>query len=182
MQSTVEFPEDVIPLFEAALLAPSSFNLQHWLFVLIENKTTIKLLLEDTKLSPDDFTPKYLVVVCGDLYSWRDVDNCSKHLDQEQLENARKKSSIVYSEHPTTQRDEVFRSCGLGITNFLWKAEQQGFNHMFIQNIDHDLIRREINLPTDKVLVDIFALDKNMGKNTQFETKNIDDMLINDSW
>lgn len=53
---------------------------------------------------------------------------------------------------------------------------------MFIQNIDHDLIRREINLPTDKVLVDIFALDKNMGKNTQFETNNIDDMLINDSW
>lgn len=90
MQSTVEFPEDVIPLFEAALLAPSSFNLQHWLFVLIENKTTIKLLLENAKLSSDDFAPKYLVVVCGDLYSWRDVDNCSKHLDQEQLENARK--------------------------------------------------------------------------------------------
>lgn len=116
--------------------APSSFNLQHWRFLVITEDELKSSLAVTTLLSNRERVLKspVSVVILGDIEAHRDLsdildecvaaDTLARSVADEWLAFATK----LYSEVPALAREEAIRSCSLAAMTFMLSAASRGFS------------------------------------------------------
>ncbi len=149
-------------LLNAARLAPTSFNIQHWRFVLIKDPT-LRQRIRDLAWNQAQITDASMVIVlCGDNQAWQKhperywqdlPDQATRELMVSMLQD-------FYRDRPQLQRDEVMRSVGLAAQTLMLTAQELGYAACPMIGFDHDAVGQLINLPSDHVVGMIVAIGK----------------------
>lgn len=151
-------------LLNAALQAPTAFNLQHWRFVVVsdpELRRQIRAVAWDQAQVTD---ASLLVILCADLGAWRkQPERLWKGAPQAVQDILLPAIQQYYTGREQVQRDEAMRSCGLAGMTLMLAAKELGYDSCPMDGFDFDAVARLIGLPEDHVISFMVAI----GKGTQ---------------
>jgi nitroreductase len=145
--------DEISKLLEAAILSPTSYNIQNWRFVIITEQDLKDRLLGLSWGQKQVSEASLVIVLCADLKSWnKNPERYWINIPEEQrkfLVNAIKSS---YNERPQIQRDEAMRSCGIAAQTLMLAAKSMGYDTCPMEGFDFDAVSKLINLPEDHLI------------------------------
>jgi nitroreductase len=153
--------DDEKKLFEAAIQAPTSFNIQHWRFVVVRDKA---LRTEMRKLGNDQAQitdSSLLVIMTADTKAWQ--KNPSRYWAQAPKEVADLLVGWMGPFHDGRdwlQRDEAQRSIGMAMQTLMLAAKGIGLDSCPMIGFDIEAVAKLINLPADHVMGPMVAIGK----------------------
>ena len=153
--------DDEKKLFEAAIQAPTSFNIQHWRFVVVRDKA---LRAEMRKLGNDQAQitdASLLVLMTADMKAWQ--KDPSRYWTQAPKEVADLLVGWMGPFHDGRewlQRDEAQRSIGMAMQTLMLAAKGIGLDSCPMIGFDIDAVTKLINLPADHVMGPMVAIGK----------------------
>ena len=156
--------DEIRTLLNAALQAPTAFNLQHWRFVVVrdpELRRQIRAVAWDQAQVTD---ASLLVILCADLGAWhKQPERLWKDAPQAVQDILVPAIQQYYTGREQVQRDEAMRSCGLAGMTLMLAAKDLGYDSCPMDGFDFDAVARLIGLPEDHVISFMVAI----GKGTQ---------------
>lgn len=117
---------ELAALFAAAIESPSSFNLQHWRFVVVRDPARLQRLAELAWGQRQVATASAVVIVFGHLKAHRDAPAIYADAPEALRERVVPLISGFYQGNPQLQRDEAIRSGSLAAMTFMLAAEAHG--------------------------------------------------------
>jgi nitroreductase len=151
-------------LISAAFLAPTSFNLQHFRFIDVQDKDKQQTLLSAAGNWADEGEPEFVIALCGDNNSWQKAANFAKHVSDEFVEMSQQKATMVYSNNEITRRDEVNRTNGFAFTNMLVKAHHLGLGSRVLEIDSPSSVTDLLNISDAYSLSAVVVFDKALVK------------------
>jgi len=160
-----KLPEaDLNKLLQTTLLAPTSFNIQHWRLIRITDvqlRTQIREVAWDQQQVTD---ASELIIFCGDVGAW---DNQPQRYwcdapeeDQQVIVNM---LGDFYRGRDFLQRDEAIRSCAIAAQTLMLASHAMGYGSCPMIGFDFDKVAELIKLPAEHVI----AMMVTIGKATQ---------------
>lgn len=153
--------EETRTLFEAAMSAPTAFNIQHWRFVVVsdpELRAKIRAVAWDQAQVTD---ASLLVIMTGDANAWKkDPARYWKNAPGEVRDFLVPAIHQYYDGKPQVQRDEVMRSCGLAGMALMLAAKSLGLESCPMDGFDFDAVGKLIGLPEDHVISFMIAIGR----------------------
>jgi nitroreductase len=153
--------EEIAQLIELAKLAPSSFNMQNYRFVLVrdpELRKQIRAVAWDQTQVTD---ASLLVILCADLTAH--LNNPQRywaHAPQEVQDILVPALTPFYDGKPTLIRDEAMRSTGFAGMTLMLAARDMGYDSCPMIGFDAEAVAKLIKLPGDHVLSFMLAIGK----------------------
>ncbi len=141
-------------LFGAAILSPTSFNIQNWRFVAVTDPL-VKAELRQAGWGQAQFTDCSVVVfVCGDRDAYREqperywvnADPAARGYILPAIQGA-------YGGNEQLRRDENLRSGGLAAQTIMLAAKAMGYDSCPMVGFDFAAVARIINLPPEHDIV-----------------------------
>jgi len=121
--SDVELKE----LFGEVTLSPSSFNLQHWIFIAVKDSEQKKLLKEAAWGQQQVEDCSVAILVCGKLDAHKDAPEIYKNAPKEVQEGLLPMINNIYEGKEQLQRDEAIRSASLAAMTLMYAAKNRGW-------------------------------------------------------
>ncbi len=161
-------PNHVMPIeTEQQLLtltqhAPTSFNIQHWRFVLAKNTELRQQIHAAAWQQAQILEASLVVIICADTQAWQ------KQPERywRNLPDADTRAFMVnaltdfYNERPTLQRDEALRSVGMAAQTLMLAAQALGYDSCPMIGFDADKVAQLIQLPADHLVGMIVSIGK----------------------
>ena len=153
--------DDEKKLFEAAIQAPTSFNIQHWRFVVVRDKdlrTELRKLGNDQAQITDS---SLLVIMTADMKAWQ--KNPARYWTEAPKEVADLLVGWMGPFHDGRewlQRDEAQRSIGMAMQTLMLAAKGIGLDSCPMIGFDIEAVAKLINLPADHVMGPMVAIGK----------------------
>jgi nitroreductase len=155
---------EIRQLMEAALQAPTAFNIQNWRFVTVldpEVRKQIRAVAWDQAQVTD---ASLLIVLCADKDSWKkDAARYWKNAPQPVQDFLVPAIGQYYAGRDQVQRDECMRSCGMAGMTIMLAAKAMGYDSCPMDGFDFDAVAKIIKLPEDHVINFMISV----GKGTQ---------------
>lgn len=161
--SAHKMPEEVEKkLFEATLQAPTSFNIQHWRFVVVRDSTLRERIRKEFGNDQAQMTDASLLVIfTADTKAW-------KKEPQRYWQNAPKDVADLlvgwmgpfHEGRDWLQRDEAQRSIGMAMQTFMLAAKDLGYESCPMIGYDIEAVAELISLPDDHVMGPMVAVGK----------------------
>ncbi len=153
--------EDKKRLLSLALLSPSSFNIQNWRFVMVDDPQ-VRQQLKAAAWNQDQVTDaSLLVVLCANLNSWAEQPERYWQTAPEEVRNFLVTAIInFYKDKPQTQRDEAMRSCGIAAQTLMIAAKSLGYDSCPMVGFDPEEVANIIHLPENHVIGLMVAIGK----------------------
>lgn len=155
---------EIRQLMEAALQAPTAFNIQNWRFVTVldpEVRKQIRAVAWDQAQVTDS---SLLIVLCADKDAWKkDAARYWKNAPQPVQDFLVPAIGQYYEGREQVQRDECMRSCGMAGMTIMLAAKAMGYDSCPMDGFDFDAVAKIIKLPEDHVISFMIAV----GKGTQ---------------
>jgi nitroreductase len=155
---------EIRQLMEAALQAPTAFNIQHWRFVTVldpEVRKQIRAVAWDQAQVTES---SLLIVLCADKDAWKkDAARYWKNAPQPVQDFLVPAIGQYYEGRDQVQRDECMRSCGMAGMTIMLAAKAMGYDSCPMDGFDFDAVAKIIQLPEDHVISFMIAV----GKGTQ---------------
>ncbi len=153
--------EETDRLITLAKLAPTSFNMQNYRFVIVndpELRREIRAVAWDQAQVTD---ASLLVILCADLTAHaNDPQRYWAHAPQEVQDILVPALTPFYEGKPTLIRDEAMRSTGFAGMTLMLAARGMGYDSCPMIGFDADAVARLIRLPEDHALSFILAIGK----------------------
>jgi nitroreductase len=149
-------------LFETMIQAPTSFNIQHWRFVVLrdpELRAKIRKELGNDQAQMTDAS--LLVLFTGDTKAWQKNP-------QRYWANAPKEVADLlvgwmgpfHEGREWLQRDEAQRSIGMAMQTLMLAAQELGYQSCPMIGFEVEKVAELINLPEDHVMGPMVAIGK----------------------
>ena len=155
---------EIRQLLEAAMQAPTAFNIQHWRFVTVidpEVRKQIRAVAWDQAQVTDS---SLLIVLCADKDAWKkDAPRYWVNAPQPVQDFLVPAIGQYYEGRDQVQRDECMRSCGLAGMTIMLAAKAMGYDSCPMDGFDFDAVAKIIKLPEAHVISFMIAV----GKGTQ---------------
>ena len=152
---------EIRQLLEAAMQAPTAFNIQNWRFVTVidpEVRKQIRAVAWDQAQVTD---ASLLIVLCADKDAWKkEAARYWKNAPQPVQDFLVPAIGQYYEGRDQVQRDECMRSCGLAGMTLMLAAKAMGYDSCPMDGFDFDAVARIINLPGDHVISFMIAIGK----------------------
>ena len=115
-------------IFDDVLLCPSSFNLQHWQFVVVRDQARKDALrpLSFGQAQVQDCAA--VVLVCGRLDAWQDAPRIYAEAPQALRDKALPTIPAAYGDKPAAQREEAVRSGSMAAMALMYAAKDRGWD------------------------------------------------------
>jgi len=153
--------DDEKKLFEAAIQAPTSFNIQHWRFVVVRDKA---LRAEMRKLGNDQTQitdSSLLVIMTADMKAWqKDPSRYWVQAPKEVADLLVGWMGPFHDGRDWLQRDEAQRSIGMAMQTLMLAAKGIGLDSCPMIGFDIEAVAKLINLPADHVMGPMVAIGK----------------------
>ncbi|MEM1027153.1 MAG: nitroreductase family protein [Planctomycetota bacterium] len=153
--------EEIDKLFEAAIQSPTSFNIQHWRFVLVrdpELRKQIRVVGNDQAQMTD---ASILVVMTADMKAWeKSPERYWQNAPKEVADLLVGWMGPFHEGRDFLQRDEANRSMGMAMQTLMLAAKGMGYDSCPMIGFDFDPVAELINLPEDHVLGPMVAIGK----------------------
>ena len=153
-------------LVRAAMLSPTSFNLQHWRFIVLVDRS-LRQRVRDSSSATRIRDETVLLALVGHLDAWEQAPVYAAHLGPEMQRQAAGKSHAVYGDQPLAQRDEALRSCGLALQTLTDAARERNWSCRALWPREPEALSHHLGLDDRFVLAAVVALDRaNTDANT----------------
>lgn len=159
-----QMPEDVEhQLLNATRLSPTSFNIQHWRFLLLKDeqlRKSVRAVAWDQSQITD---ASLVVIICGDIQAWQDQpEQYWRNLPEAHQASIVNMLKQFYQNQPQKQYDEVLRSIGIAAQTLMLSAQALGYESCPMVGFDADKIAELIKLPEHHKIGMIVAIGKGM--------------------
>jgi nitroreductase len=154
--------EEETKLLEAAIQAPTSFNIQHWRFVIVRDPDLRKKIRAEFGNDQAQMTDaSLLILMTADTKAWqknpeRYWQNAPKEVN-ELLVNWMKP---FHEGREWLQRDEAQRSIGMAMQTLMLAAKAMGYESCPMIGFEIEKVAELINLPDDHVMGAMVAIGK----------------------
>ncbi len=153
--------DEIRKLMEAAMQAPTSFNIQHWRFVLVRDqalRTKIRAAANDQAQVTD---ASLLIVLTADVKAWaKSPERYWRDAPPDVAKMLVNWMGPFYEGKEQLQRDEAMRSCGLAGQTIMLAAKAMGYDSCPMIGFDPVQVAELINLPEDHVVSFMIAVGK----------------------
>lgn len=152
---------EIARLIELAKLAPSSFNMQNYRFVLVRDPELRKQIRAVAWNQAQVTDASLLVILCADLKAH--VKNPARywsHAPQEVQDILVPALTPFYAGKPQLIRDEAMRSTGFAGMTLMLAARELGYDSCPMVGFDAEAVAKLINLPADYALSFMLATGK----------------------
>ena len=150
-------------LFEQVVLTPSSFNLQHWRFVVVrgaENKAKLRQAAMDQEQVEQ---ASATLVVIGKLDAHTDAATIYADTPPEVRDDLVPMIEQFYADKPQLQRDEAVRSVSLAAMTLMFAASDMGYATSPMIGFDPQAVGDLIGLDANHIPVLLIAIGKQVG-------------------
>ncbi len=176
--------DEINKLMEAAIQSPTSFNIQHWRFVLVRDKETREQLRAAAYNQAQVADASLLIVLTADLEAHgKEPDRYWRNSPPEVAEKLVKMLFGLYDKKPQLQRDEAMRSMGIAAQTIMLAAKDMGYDTGALVGYDPDKVAEIINLPEDHILGMMIVVGKAKqgawGKPGQL---SLEDVIVHDKF
>ncbi len=155
--------EQLKQIFSATVLSPSSFNLQHWSFV-VTRDTELKKELQTASWGQQQVADSSAVVlVCGKLDAHNDVAELWPGMPDEVLQKIDGTSQQIYGGSEQMQRDEAIRGASLAAMSLMYAATDQGIESGPMIGFDPQAITTILEIPDNFIPVIMIVLGSGTG-------------------
>ena len=177
--------EEERKLFEAMILAPTSFNIQHWRFVVVrdpELRAKIRTELGNDQAQMTDAS--LLVIFTADVKAWqKDPARYWANAPKEVADLLVGWMGPFHEGREWLQRDEAQRSIGMAMQTLMLAATAMGYESCPMIGFDIDAVGKLINLPDDHGMGPMVAI----GRGTKDSWPKpgqlpLDDLVFEDSF
>jgi nitroreductase len=154
--------EEETKLLEAAIQAPTSFNIQHWRFVVVRDpELRRKIRTEHGNDQAQMTDASLLVIVTGDVKAWsREPSRYWANAPKEVADLLVGWMGPFHEGRDWLQRDEAQRSIGMAMQTIMLAAKAMGYDSCPMIGFDIDKVAELINLPEDHVMGPMVAIGK----------------------
>lgn len=157
----VEIPEaELKRMLELAASAPSSWNLQHWRFLVIREEANKQKLLPLAFNQQQVADASVVVIVLGDLQANLAAPDIYAGAAPEIRETMIGQINGAYANNPQLARDEAIRNGSLAAMQLMLAAKALGYDSVPMGGYDHDGVIREFNIPDRYLPVMIIPIGK----------------------
>lgn len=176
--------EEKLQLLETAIQAPTAFNIQHWRFVVVEDKELRQKIREVSWNQAQVTDSSMFIILCADTAAWKkNPERYWRNAPQEVQDFMLPAIHDYYDGKPQVQRDEAMRSCGIVAQTLMLAAKTMGYDSCPMDGFDFDAVGKLINLPDDHVIAMYVAI----GKGTKPAREKggqlpLEEVVINDSF
>lgn len=150
-------------LFSRVVLSPSSFNLQHWRFVVIRDKQRKAELRRAAHDQKQVETASAVIVVLGKLNAHEDAPAVFSGTPESTQTVLLPMISRFYEGKPQLQRDEAIRSASLAAMTLMLGAVDMGYATCPMIGFDPDAVGRLIDLDDQHIPVMLVVMGKPIG-------------------
>ena len=144
---------EIRTLMSASLRSPTSFNIQHWRFVLVRDPELRQRIRELAWNQAQVTDASLLILICGDQQAWNKQPErywaTAPAAAREFLVGAILK---IYRDAEQLQRDEVMRSAGIASQTLMLRAKSLGYDSCPMVGFDFEKVAELINLPDDHLI------------------------------
>ncbi|MCE2928338.1 MAG: nitroreductase family protein [Candidatus Caenarcaniphilales bacterium] len=145
--------KEISDLISAAILSPTSFNIQNWRFVVV----TDKALREDMKAAAwgqaQVTDASIVILLCADLKAWaKEPSRYWRNAPQQAQDTMVPMIGKFYENNDQLQRDEAMRSVGMAAQTIMLAAKAMEYDTCPMIGFDPAQVAQLINLPQDHVI------------------------------
>ena len=152
---------DVEKLLEAALQSPTSFNIQHWRFVVVRDPELRKQIRAAGNDQTQMTDSSLLILMTGDVLAWKkDPQRYWKNAPKEVADLLVNWMGPFHEGKDQLQRDEAQRSIGMAMQTLMLAAKAMGYESCPMIGFDHEAVAKLINLPGDHCMGPMVAIGK----------------------
>ena len=152
--------EEELKLLEATIQAPTSFNIQHWRFVILRDsalRAKIRAELGNDQLQITDAS--LLVLFTADVKAWnKNPERYCASAPKEVADMLINMITSFYDGRETLQRDEAQRSIGIAMQTLMLAAQNLGYQSCPMMGFDYEKMAELINLPDGYVIGPMVAI------------------------
>ena len=154
--------EEETKILEAAIQTPTSFNIQHWRFVIIRNPALRQKIRTEFGNDQAQMTDaSLLIVMTADTMAWaKEPDRYWQNAPKEVCDLLVNWMGPFHEGREWLQRDEAQRSIGLAMQTIMLSAKAMGYDSCPMIGFDIDKVAELINLPDDHVMGPMVAIGK----------------------
>jgi nitroreductase len=154
-------PEHERQLLEAALLSPTSFNIQHWRFIIAKDPAVKKQLRAAAFNQAQVEEAQLTIVLCADLHAWnREPERYYREAPEKTRNYLVPMLQNIYRDKPEMMRDEAMRSVGIAAQTLMLGAKALGYDSGALVGFDPAKVAEIIRLPDDHVIGMILVIGK----------------------
>lgn len=152
---------EVARLVQLAKLAPSSFNMQNYRFVLVRDPELRKQIRSVAWDQAQVTDASLLVILCADLSAHaKNPQRYWSHAPKEVQDILVPALTPFYEGKPQLIRDEAMRSTGLAGMTLMLAARGLGYDSCPMVGFEAEAVANLINLPADYALSFMIAIGK----------------------
>lgn len=165
-------------LLEHAILAPTSFNIQNWRFVVVKDNTKRAEIRKAAWDQAHVTDASMLIVLVANLKSWEQgTERYWKDAPPEVGSMMIGMTKEFYQGKEQLQRDEAMRSVGIAAQTIMLTARAMGYDSCPMIGFEPDAVTRIINLPEDHVIGMLVVVGKKTsephGRNGQLALEEV---------
>lgn len=138
---------ELAAIFDEVVLSPSSFNMQHWQFVVVRDEARKQALRKLSYGQAQVGQCAAAVLVCGRLDAHLDADRIYAGEGQAARDKYVPMIKGVYHDQPTLQREEAIRSGALAAMSLMYAARNRGWDSGPMIGFDAQKVAALLELP-----------------------------------
>jgi len=140
-------------MMKTVLLSPTSYNIQHWRFVRIQDRNLRAQIQEAAWGQAQVSEASELIVICADINAWKDrPERYWAEADAATQDTLLPMIADFYTDNEQLQRDEAIRSCGIAAQTLMLTAKSLGYDSNPMIGFDNDEVARLIKLPGNHLI------------------------------
>lgn len=155
-------PAEEQKLLEAAIQSPTSFNIQHWRFLILRDpqlRQTIRKEYGNDQAQMTDAS--LLILMAADTKAWeKDPQRYWQNAPQPVAELLVNWMGPFHAGREWLQRDEAQRSIGMAMQTVMLAAKAMGYDSCPMIGFDLEKVAELVKLPADYVLGPMVAIGK----------------------
>ncbi|MEO1533950.1 MAG: nitroreductase family protein [Planctomycetota bacterium] len=158
-----EMPEaDLTKLLKAAIQSPTSFNIQHWRFVVIKDKALRQKIRTELGNDQAQMTDaSVLILMTADMKAWsKSPERYWANAPKDVADLLVNWMGPFHEGREWLQRDEAQRSIGMAMQTLMLAAKAMGYDSCPMIGFDIEKVAELINLPDDHVIGAMVAIGK----------------------
>lgn len=145
--------QELTEILELAASAPSSWNLQHWRFLVVTEQSNKERLLPIAANQQQVVDCSAVIIVLGDLEADRSAEAVYRPgleagvLSQQVYDTLLGNIKAAYSGQSAIPRDEANRNASLAAMQLMLAAKAKGYDTCPMGGFDRDKIMEVLNIP-----------------------------------
>ncbi|WP_282939211.1 nitroreductase family protein [Paenibacillus sp. RC67] len=182
-QPGVQIPEaELNEILSLAASAPSSWNLQHWRFLVVSEQANKERLLPITYNQKQTVDASVVVVVLGDLQANLIAPTVYEQAASQIRDMMIGQINGAYNNNPALARDEAIRNASLAAMQLMLAAKAKGYDSVPMGGYDRDALVKELNIPDRYVPVMIIPIGKAAAPGRATDRLPLEQQVIRESF